>query len=154
MNYYDIALAVNRRLVKTWPEWPVYMDVCPEQFQRPSFWLHDLKASQVAETPFLVRRTMTGMLTAFDKADDHYEVSAERLMLLQAKVMDELTPPLPVGDRYVTLSLELAPREPGDGLLSFSAEWLDDNIAAPGEDAPAMERFAFDFHAKNTEEER
>lgn len=73
---------------------------------------------------------------------------------IDAGRLDERVAVLALGDRYVTLSLELAPREPGDGLLSFSAEWLDDNIAAPGEDAPAMERFAFDFHAKNTEEER
>ena len=153
MTYYDIVIAVNRRLVERWPAWLVYIDVCPEEFQRPSFWLHSLKAGQEAQTPFLVRRTLTGQLTVNDETDDHYEVHSERLMQIQAEVMDVLTPPLRVGDRAVTLSLALAPRDPGEGYLSFSAEWLDDNIAAPGEDAPLMEHFAFSFHTKEQEKE-
>ena len=148
MTYYDIVIAVNRRLVEQWPEWLVYIDVCPENFQRPSFWLHDLKASQTVQTPFLVRRELTGQLTVFDQTDDHYEVSAERLMQVQAQVMDILTPPLPVGDRYVTLGLTLAPRDPGEGTLAFSAEWLDHNIADHGETAVMMEHFHFNTTAK------
>ena len=153
MTYYDIVLAVNRRLTEKWPQWPVYVDVCPEDFQRPGFWLHDLKAAQTVQTPFLVRRDLTGQLTVFDQADDHYEVSAERLMQVQAAVMDALTPPLPVGDRYVTLGLSLAPRDPGEGSLAFSAEWLDDNIAGQGgEDTPLMEHFAFSFNGEQEKE--
>ena len=80
-------------------------------------------------------------------------ISAERLMHIQAAVMDTLTPPLPVGDRYVTLGLSLAPRDPGEGSLAFSAEWLDDNIAGQGgEDAPLMEHFAFSFNGEQEKE--
>ena len=153
MTYYDLVIAVNRRLVEKWPTWLVYIDVCPEDFQRPSFWLHSLKASQAVQTPFLVRRTLTGQLTINDETDDHYEVHSERLMQLQAEVMDVLTPPLQASDRFVTLSLELAPRDPGEGYLSFSAEWLDDNIAADGEDAPPMEHFIVSFYADKREKE-
>ena len=127
MTYYDIVLAVNRRLTEKWPQWPVYVDVCPENFERPGFWIHDLKATQAVQTPFLVRRDLTGQLTGFDPADDHYEV----------------------GDRYVTLGLSLAPRDPGEGSLAFSAEWLDDNIAGQGgEDVPLMEHFTFSFQGQ------
>lgn len=153
MNYYDIAIAANQRLVANWPEWPVYMDVCPEQFQRPSFWLHDFKASQAVLTPFLVQRKLSGVLTVNDETDDHYDVSSERLMQVLAEVMDLLTPPLKVGDRRLTLEIQLEGRDPGEGHLILSAQWMDDDPAGTDEpEAPVMEHFDFAFDIKNDKE--
>ena len=39
MNSTEILDAVNARLLEKWPERTVYINVCPEDYERPSFWL-------------------------------------------------------------------------------------------------------------------
>ena len=39
MNSTEILDAVNARLLEKWPERTVYINVCPEDYDRPSFWL-------------------------------------------------------------------------------------------------------------------
>lgn len=38
MNSTEILDAVNARLLEKWPERTVYINVCPEDYERPSFW--------------------------------------------------------------------------------------------------------------------
>ena len=39
MDLLDLVNAINTRLVEKWPDRTVYIDVCPVDFARPSFWL-------------------------------------------------------------------------------------------------------------------
>lgn len=39
MKTTEILNAINDRLLERWPDRTVYVDVCPVDFDRPSFWL-------------------------------------------------------------------------------------------------------------------
>lgn len=142
MTLNDVVEAVNERLVLRWPDRTVYLDVCPVDFQRPGFWLRDIRGRQEILTPFLVRRTLSLELVIYDEVDDHYEASALRLMEDGAAVFDLLAPPLRAGDRCVTLTVEALGREPDAAFFALSGEWLDDRPGAEDpEGGPLMEEF-------------
>lgn len=55
MKTTEILNAINDRLLERWPDRTVYVDVCPVDFDRPSFWLAVEKMD---------RQTQTGCLFA------------------------------------------------------------------------------------------
>lgn len=65
MELQDVLDAVNVRLVKKWPDRTVYIDVCPADFKRPSFWLAVENYSQTDANRFLVKRSLRMKLTIY-----------------------------------------------------------------------------------------
>ena len=72
MKTIDIVDAINARLTEKWPARTVYLDVCPVDFDRPSFWLQvtkddrsdasrytDRLAVQIALQPTMKRMSIT-----------------------------------------------------------------------------------------------
>ena len=55
MDTSEILDAINLRLLKKWPDRTVYVDVCPVDFDRPSFWLAVEEDGQTDASRFLVR---------------------------------------------------------------------------------------------------
>lgn len=141
MTALDILDAVNRRLVERWPDRTVYVDVCPADFERPSFWLAAEELRQTDVGRFLLRRELLARLTLFDRADDHYDASWRRLAEESEAAMQLLTPPLAVGERRLTLRLKALPREADRAVLRMEAEWLEPREEQPAESAPAADRY-------------
>jgi len=127
MTFVDIVNGVNDLLVAEWPDRAVYVDVCPAEFSRPSFWLHSIKPAQTVVSPFLVRHQLTMALTLFDETDEHYEVHASRLMEDEARVLELMQRPLAVGERRLTLAAKLDGRAPDEAAVILQCEYFDEN---------------------------
>ena len=56
MKTTEILNAINDRLLERWPDRTVYVDVCPVDFDRPSFWLAVEKNGQTDANRLFVRR--------------------------------------------------------------------------------------------------
>ena len=56
MELQDILDAINKKLVEKWPKRTVYIDVCPVDFARPSFWLTVEQYTQTDANRYLVKR--------------------------------------------------------------------------------------------------
>ena len=79
MKTLDILDAINRKLVERWPERTVYVDVCPVDFARPSFWLAMEQDEQTDANRFLIRHDVKLKLTIYDQlgfALDKYKPEA------------------------------------------------------------------------------
>ena len=111
MKTMDIVDAINARLTEKWPARTVYLDVCPVDFDRPSFWLQVTKDDRSDASRYTDRRTVQIALTAYDEKDEHYESSWQRLSGV-----------LKVGDRRFKPTLKSLPREPDRAviLIDFS----------------------------------
>lgn len=94
MEVLDILDAVNARLLEKWPKRTVYVDVCPIDFERPSFWLAVEQFQQTNANRFMVRRDVRLKLTLYDEKDEHYESSWLRLDQEAQVAAALLTPPL------------------------------------------------------------
>lgn len=133
MELQDVLDAVNARLVEKWPDRTVYIDVCPADFKRPSFWLAVEQYSQTDANRFLVKRDLKIRLTIYDEKDEKYESSWQRLFKDAADATSLLTPPLKASGRVVSLQIKALPRDPDAAYLQLTTSWLDKR---PEPDAP------------------
>ncbi len=103
MKTIDIVDAINARLTEKWPARTVYLDVCPVDFDRPSFWLQVTKDDRSDANRYTDRRAVqiSGVVD-------------ECLTLLGGV--------LKVGDRRFKPTLKSLPREPDRAviLIDFS----------------------------------
>ena len=110
MRTLDILDAINGKLVERWPERTVYADVCPVDFDRPSFWL---------------------------AVEQDEQTDANRLAGKSDAVMELLTPVLQVGSRHLKLNLKALPREADRSFLQITASWMDDRPGRDDQPPPA-----------------
>ena len=71
MTKTEILDAVNRLLVGKWPDRTVYLDVCPVDFERPSFWLAVEKHEMADANRAFIRHDLRLQLTLYDELDEH-----------------------------------------------------------------------------------
>ena len=134
MTKTDIVDAINLVLVDKWKERTVYVDVCPVDFNRPSFWLATERDEVTDANRYLIRHNLRLRLTLFDELDEHYEASWHRLSKETDEVVELLSRVLTVGDRHLKLTLTVLPRDPDRASVQISASWMD---ARPGMDTGA-----------------
>ena len=67
MNSTEILDAVNARLLEKWPERTVYINVCPEDYERPSFWLEVTRDDRTPVTQRMTKRNVQIRLTLHDE---------------------------------------------------------------------------------------
>lgn len=134
MTKTDIVDAINLVLVGKWKERTVYVDVCPVDFNRPSFWLATERDEVTDANRYLIRHNLRLRLTLYDELDEHYEASWHRLSKETDEVVELLSRVLTVGDRHLKLTLTVLPRDPDRAYVQISASWMD---ARPGMDTGA-----------------
>ncbi|MBR7178354.1 MAG: hypothetical protein IKD27_02380 [Oscillospiraceae bacterium] len=142
MTKTEILDAINLLLVERWPERTVYVDVCPIDFERPSFWLAVEKHDLTDANRFLIRNDLQLRLTLFDELDDHYEASWYRLSQETDIVTDLLCRVLEVGERHLKLQLKVLPRDPDRAYVQINTSWMDNR---PGMDTGASVPAADDY---------
>lgn len=147
MTTFEILDAVNARLLEKWPERTVYVDVCPMDFDRPSFWLRVEKFEQSDANRFMVRRDLLLYLTLYDEKDDHYDASWYRLAGETEEAVKLLTPPLSIGARRIRPDLKALPRDPDAAYLQLAFSWLNQRTD-PGNTTPAADSFELSVQAK------
>lgn len=79
MNSTEILDAVNARLLEKWPERRTYINVCPVNYERPSFWLEVTRDDRTPVTQRMTKRNVQIRLTLHDEADEHYDINWARL---------------------------------------------------------------------------
>ena len=134
MTKTEILDAINLLLVEKWPKRTVYVDVCPVDFERPSFWLAVEKHDLTDANRFLIKNDLQLRLTLFDELDDHYEASWYRLSQETDAVTDLLCRVLKVGERHLKLQLKVLPRDPDRAYVQINTSWMDNR---PGLDTGA-----------------
>ena len=142
MTKTEILDAINLLLVEKWPNRTVYVDVCPVDFDRPSFWLAVEKHDLIDANRFLIKNDLQLRLTLFDELDDHYEASWYRLSQETDAVTDLLCRVLEVGERHLKLQLKVLPRDPDRAYVQINTSWMDNR---PGMDTGASVPAADDY---------
>lgn len=145
MKSTEILDGLNALLIRQWPERTVYVDVCPVDFERPSFWLAVEKNERRDAGRFLVRRDLTVKLTIFDAKDEHYESSWYRLAEDTDLCAGLFSGVLAVGGRTLKLTAKGAPRDPDRAYLMISTSWMEPREQAQSQE-PAAEHYHLSVH--------
>lgn len=143
MTKTEILDAINLLLVEKWPKRTVYVDVCPLDFDRPSFWLAVEKNDLTDANRFLIKHDLQLRLTIYDELDEHYEASWYRLSQETDTVTDLLSRVLKVGSRHLKLQLKVLPRDPDRAYIQINTSWMDDRPDMnTGESVPAATEYS------------
>ena len=143
----DVINAINERLLVQWPDRTVYVDVCPVDFERPSFWLFTERDNITDANRFWVRRDLRIRLTLHDELDEHYDASWYRLSNEVDKAVALLIPPLKVCGRHLKLNLNTQPRDPDKCVIQINASWLDNRPGLDTETAVPADSYALNIRA-------
>ena len=117
MNSTEILDAVNARLLEKWPERRTYINVCPVNYERPSFWLEVTRDDRTPVTQRMTKRNVQIRLTLHDEADEHY-VSACLKLMMQV---------LHVGARRLLPQLQSMPRDIDRAAILLNFEFMESN---------------------------
>lgn len=135
MTKTEILDAINLLLVSKWPDRTVYVDVCPLDFNRPSFWLTVEKYDLTDGNRFLIRHDLQIRLTLYDELDEHYDASWYRLSQETDAVTELLIRGWMVGHRHLKPLLKVLPRDPDRAYVQINLSWMDNH--RPGLDTGA-----------------
>ena len=99
----DIMAAINQLIVTAFPDHTVYIQKCPEDFDRPSFLLEYIKISQRDVSMASVEKTVHFTITCFVESGNHDEPEMDRLANLQDNVLCLFQGYLEVKDRALNV---------------------------------------------------
>lgn len=148
MTKTDILDAINLLLVRKWPQRTVYVDVCPVDFERPSFWLAVEKHEIFPANRHMDRHELQLRLTLYDALDEHYEASWHRLSTETDTLTAMLAPCLKVGERHISLRVKMLPRDPDRAYIQINTSWMDERPGMNAEDIPPASAYALTVEAK------
>ncbi len=140
MNSTEILDAVNARLLEKWPERTVYISVCPEDYERPSIWLEVTRDDRTPVTRCMTKRNVQIRLTLHDEADEHYDISWQRLNNDVSACLKLLMQVLHVGARRLLPQLKSMPRDVDRASILLNYEFMEGNEETAPE-TPAAESY-------------
>lgn len=128
MNSTEILDAVNARLLEKWSERTVYINVCPEDYERPSFWLEVTRDDRTPVTQRMTKRNVQIRLTLHDEADEHYDISWARLNNDVSACLKLMMQVLHVGARRLLPQLlQSMPRDVDRAAILLNFEFMESN---------------------------
>jgi len=88
LEVMDVMTAINKLLVAEYPDDVVYLDTCPQGFERPGFLIEK-------DTEFIQRRSYRAVevteyytITCYDQVDERHSSPAERVLARQRAVLN------------------------------------------------------------------
>lgn len=140
MTSMDILDALNAKLLKRWPERTVYINVCPIDYERPSFWLEVMRDDRTPATIRLYKRNVQVRLTLHDCADEHYDINWKRLNDETSDCLELMKGALRVGMRALTARTQSMPREVDRAAILLDFEFMESTQEEP-QDIPAADSY-------------
>lgn len=127
VNHVDILNAISKELAKAYPGYKIYIDVCPVEYARPSFFLRQVGVTRADVNRNTIAEKLEYLLRVHENVDSYANSSALALLETQQAVMDIFRQGvLQVGDRWLRLSVEAGPRELNVANAALWVEYFDE----------------------------
>lgn len=133
LTVQQIMQGINAILVRLYPDRTVYIDVMPEKFERPSFFLRPAGRKITSRTVAVVEVEQMVTVQCIDEVGDRYETQTARLY----DVTDTLTAAFlqrgafHCGDRHLTADRVDVSRALDVADVTVTVTYEDDRPAAP-----------------------
>lgn len=142
MELGELMDAAEGVIKESYPGEPVYRDLLPRDFKRPSFTLECQKVEDADANAGLIRRTATLLLTCYVRTDAYSDSSRDELNSRQDRLMGRFSLPLRVGDRVLTPQARRGLGSPACAEVTLMFSWMEARTALSGQipaERPMME---------------
>lgn len=144
----DIIDAINRKLVEAFPDHTVYVNRCPVDCERPSFWIEYIRSQRTNVNFCTVLVEPVFSVQCFIDVDAYGNSDELELTDVQDKVIELFGDGyIRVGDRALTIYATPGGVDPDRSYVDLELEYFDDR-ALPAITEPDMQ----DVHVKIKEE--
>jgi hypothetical protein len=127
LSSVKILDAINKLLVKAYLDYTVYIDLCPKNFERPSFLIEMITAERNPVNRKTIHETDFFTITVFDVKDDYGNSSTTGLLNLQQGVLDIFKPGyICVDGRAVKVKASSGGRNFGEAYIDIQVEYFED----------------------------
>ena len=117
-------------LVQEYPEDTVYIDLCPKDFDRPSFWIEAIRKTIDSVNKRTVKVTEYFSITCFDETDNYYNSDTVNLLTRQQQVLDMFRSGyLSVDDRAIKVKASAGGRNLAEAYIDIQFEYYDERSA-------------------------
>ena len=125
----DILDAINAVLVKAFPERPVYVNFCPDDFKRPCFLIEFISSAQTAASYYVNELTVYFTITCYEKVNDYSISNQTDLIRIQGEVLAAFSGGvLAVGDRYPKLMTSAGGCDASCSFIDMQLSFFDDKL--------------------------
>ncbi|WP_251447070.1 phage tail terminator family protein [Vermiculatibacterium agrestimuris] len=142
MELGDLMDAVEGAIKEAYPGEPVYRDLLPRDFKRPSFTLECRKVEDADANAGLIRRTAELLVTCLEKVNAYSDSSRDELNRRQDRLMGRFSLPLRVGDRVLTPQARRGLGSPECAEVTLVFSWMEARTTLSGQtpnEGPMME---------------
>ncbi|MEA5085100.1 MAG: hypothetical protein VB018_13280 [Lachnospiraceae bacterium] len=123
----DILNAINRELVKKFPDRTVYIDRIPKNFERPSFLLEFVTTSLNGKNKNTVEVTEYYTITCYEETDRCYNSDTVKLIETQSDVLGIFrVGKLEVLDRCINIKASSSGRDEDIFYIDLQVEYFDE----------------------------
>jgi len=126
----DIMTVINKKIAESFP-YTVYVQRCPKDFVRPSFWIQHIRTSRRDVNRSTVAKTVFFTITCFAPLDKHNRVNPEELMEFQEDVIQLFADDfLTVGDRAIKVQSSTGGIDDDRAYIDLQFEFFDNRSDA------------------------
>ncbi|WP_313342518.1 DUF6838 family protein [Sedimentibacter sp.] len=123
LNSIKIMDAINTLLVNKYPEYTVYIDLCPDDFDRPSFLIEQIRKNVDSVNKGTVKVTEYFSVTCFEDTGDY----TTNLLIRQQEVLDMFRSGyLNVEDRSIKAKANNGGKDFTEAYIDLQFEYYDD----------------------------
>lgn len=126
INSIKIIDEINRLLVEKYPGCTVYIDICPKNFERPSFLIELITTRQGPVNKRTIQETVYYSITCFEKTDDYSNSSTIDLLTVQQNVLNIFRAGyIKVDDRAIEVKASSGGRDFNQAYIDLQFEYYD-----------------------------
>lgn len=123
----DVLDAINLLLVKKYPDRIVYVQQCPKNFARPSFYLELIRQGTESANKGLLAESMYFMLTCFTSKDEYYNSDTLELIQMQNDILKLFRGGyLGVGDREIRIEASGGGTDKGEIYIDIQVDFAQE----------------------------
>ncbi len=134
LTYQDIIDGICAMMHEILPQMTAYIEECPRDFERPSYYLELKKWNCIPAARRLIECDVEFLMQCVAKHDEHDRPDKRQLTDMQTQIMSKLSAgKLPVKDRQLNVSQTV--KEAGPNVLSMmlTLHYMDDTDEAQDE---------------------
>jgi hypothetical protein len=123
----DIITEINKLLVKAYPIRTVYINLCPKDFDRPSFLIQCVREICIDVNRWTVQITGYYTVVCFENVNDYHNSDSEALLTVQNAIMDLFRDGyIQVGDRIIKCKSSNGGINDDASFIDVQVEYFDD----------------------------
>lgn len=122
----NLMTAINTEIIKLYPESTVYVQACPKDFARPSFWLEYVRISQNDVSKNSIEKTVYFSITCFAPVDKHFRSDPDELSTIHDNILSLFDKGyMNVSDRAIKLKSSTGGMDIDRAYIDLQFEYFD-----------------------------